>query len=158
MALRHVANLTEFRSLIAVNKLTVCDFTASWCGPCKMIAPHFASLATNKPGVQFTKIDVDEQQEIAAQMGVRAMPTFFFFIKGKQVDKMEGADINRLQQLVDQYEKQVKPDAPPPIPSDVELNTMSAKQLLTLLAQHNISSAGLPEKQDLITELGKHRK
>ena len=155
MSVRSLTTLTEFRSVIAANKLSVLDCAASWCGPCKMISPMFTELAQKKPKVQFLKIDVDEAREIAQDLQVRAMPTFFFFHRGQQLDKFEGADVNRLNSLIEKYEKVATPAE---IPSDEELHKMSAKQLLSLMAEHNISSVGLPEKSDLIGELTKARK
>ena len=52
------------------------DFTASWCGPCKMIGPYFEELAAKFQNVVFVKVDVDDLDDIAAECGISAMPTF----------------------------------------------------------------------------------
>ncbi|XVF15841.1 hypothetical protein REPUB_Repub09cG0191000 [Reevesia pubescens] len=81
-------------------KLVVVDFTASWCGPCRIIAPFLAELARKLPTVMFLKVDVDELKEVAADWAVEAMPTFMFLKEGKIVDKVVGAKKDELQQTV----------------------------------------------------------
>ena len=83
------------------SKLVVVDFTASWCGPCKMISPIFEQMAKDTPDVTFVKVDVDDQDDIAAECGVQAMPTFQFFKGGKKIDDMMGANTQQLQEKVD---------------------------------------------------------
>ncbi|KAG5250397.1 thioredoxin [Salix suchowensis] len=81
-------------------KLIVVDFTASWCPPCKFIAPIFAELAKKFTNVTFLKVDVDELKSVAADCQVEAMPTFIFMKDGKTVDKIVGADKDGLQAMV----------------------------------------------------------
>ena len=81
-------------------KLVVVDFTATWCGPCQMIAPHFEAMSQEYTNVIFVKVDVDDQSDIAQMCGVRAMPTFQFFKNGEKVDDMCGANINGLKEKV----------------------------------------------------------
>ncbi|OIT06355.1 PREDICTED: thioredoxin H-type 2 [Nicotiana attenuata] len=81
-------------------KLIVVDFTASWCGPCKFIAPFFAELAKKIPTVTFLKVDVDELKSVATDWAVEAMPTFMFLKEGKIVDKVVGAKKDELQQTI----------------------------------------------------------
>ena len=72
-------------------KLCLVDFTASWCGPCRQIAPHFEErLALTHPSVHFLKVDVDEAQEIAAAENVRSMPTFKLARYGAKVEEFSG--------------------------------------------------------------------
>ncbi|KAK9090613.1 hypothetical protein Sjap_023790 [Stephania japonica] len=71
-------------------KLLVIDFTASWCGPCKMMAPVFAQLSTEFTDVQFVKIDVDELKDVAQEFGVRAMPTFVLVKGGRKSMRLLG--------------------------------------------------------------------
>jgi thioredoxin 1 len=76
----------------------VIDFFATWCGPCKRIAPVFEDLADKfYPKVQFLKVDVDESAELVDMFGVSAMPTFVFLKDGKVVKKVEGADMAGLE-------------------------------------------------------------
>lgn len=68
------------------------DFWASWCGPCKMIAPHVDALAQDYDGrVKIGKVNVDEEPEIAEKYGIMSIPTLLFFKDGKVVDQIVGA-------------------------------------------------------------------
>ncbi|PGG97099.1 thioredoxin [Blastomyces parvus] len=71
--------------------LIVIDCFATWCGPCKTIAPRIVELSKSFPSVGFYKVDVDECPDIAQELGVRAMPTFVFFKDGMKVDEVVGA-------------------------------------------------------------------
>ncbi|CAA0843425.1 Thioredoxin H5 [Striga hermonthica] len=81
-------------------KLVVVDFTASWCPPCRFIAPVLAEMAKKTPHVIFLKVDVDELQAVAQEYEVEAMPTFLFFKEGKVIDRIVGADKDDLQKKV----------------------------------------------------------
>ena len=70
----------------------VIDFWAPWCGPCRMVSPIISELAEKYDGkIVVGKCDVEENDELAAEFGIRNIPTFFFFKNGQQVDKMVGA-------------------------------------------------------------------
>ncbi len=72
------------------------DFWAEWCGPCKMIAPLLDELADEYDGkVKIGKVNIDEHQKLAAQYGVRAIPTLLVFHKGQVTDQMVGARSKR---------------------------------------------------------------
>ncbi|KAL6583440.1 hypothetical protein OROMI_005518 [Orobanche minor] len=83
--------------------LIVVDFTASWCGPCRFIAPFFAELAKKFPNVTFLKVDVDELKSVASDWAVEAMPTFIFLKEGKILDTVIGAKKEELQQAMMKY-------------------------------------------------------
>ncbi|OJD26905.1 thioredoxin [Blastomyces percursus] len=71
--------------------LIVVDCFATWCGPCKAIAPKLVEFSDAYPNVGFYKVDVDECPDIAQELGVRAMPTFILFKDGQKVDEVLGA-------------------------------------------------------------------
>ncbi len=68
------------------------DFWATWCAPCKAIAPALEELATQYKGqVKIAKVDVDDNQQIAQQYGIRSIPTLLIFKGGKVVEQLVGA-------------------------------------------------------------------
>jgi thioredoxin 1 len=83
----------NFQSEIADNSgLSMVDFWAEWCGPCRLIAPFVEQLADEYAGqVKVGKLDVDANQRTAAQFGVRSIPTVLFFKGGQLVDQVVGA-------------------------------------------------------------------
>ncbi|KAJ3280033.1 Thioredoxin domain-containing protein 2, partial [Rhizoclosmatium sp. JEL0117] len=95
-----ITSESEFNTYINSPTLTIVDFTATWCGPCKMVAPRYESLASKYPSVPFLKVDVDQHRDISGTWGVRAMPTFMFFQAGQKVDEVVGADIGKVESLV----------------------------------------------------------
>lgn len=93
----------HFRTLLTGHKYLIVDFYATWCPPCKQIAPIYNQLATQhgSKDFAFVKVNVDEQREVAAQYGVTAMPTFLLFKDGKQIEEIRGADVRRLNSVVE---------------------------------------------------------
>lgn len=72
------------------------NFTATWCGPCKMMAPIVEQLAEDYKGkVKVVKLDVDEAPETASSFGIRGVPTFMLFKDGSKVDQWVGANSNK---------------------------------------------------------------
>ena len=80
-----LATLADLNTALeeAGDKLVVIDFFATWCGPCKMIAPKIEEWASEMDNVVFVKIDVDENEEAAQEYNISAMPTFIL-IKNKE--------------------------------------------------------------------------
>jgi thioredoxin 1 len=77
-------------------------FTASWCGPCKAIAPSFSSIAAanSSAKILFVKIDVDDNSSAAEQHAIRAVPTFMALSKGKVIKTFSGANVEALKAAV----------------------------------------------------------
>ena len=75
---------------------------ATWCGPCKVIAPAIVKMSNTFPDARFYKLDVDEVPDVAQELGVRAMPTFMVFKNGEKVGEVVGADEKALAGLVQQ--------------------------------------------------------
>jgi thioredoxin 1 len=72
--------------------ITMVDFWAPWCGPCRMIAPIIEEIASeNETGATITKVNTDDQQELAQKYGVRSIPTILFFKDGEMVEQVIGA-------------------------------------------------------------------
>ncbi len=79
------------KDVLESGKPAMVDFWATWCGPCRMVAPTVEEIA-NEYGDQavIAKVDVDNNQEVAAEYGIRNIPTILFFKDGKVVDKVVG--------------------------------------------------------------------
>lgn len=70
----------------------VVDFHATWCGPCKQLAPVLARLEKDYAGrIRFVRVDIDEAQELAAAHGIRGVPTLLFYANGRQVGQIVGS-------------------------------------------------------------------
>merc|ERR1711977_462603 len=82
------------------HKLVVIDFTATWCGPCQRIGPKFVAFAEKYPDVVFIKVDVDENEEVAAECGISAMPTFHYYKNKTKVDELVGASEASLEEKI----------------------------------------------------------
>ncbi|KAD0903829.1 hypothetical protein E3N88_43565 [Mikania micrantha] len=85
------------------NQLAILYFTATWCGPCRYMAPLYTNLAAKHPKVLFLKIDIDEANDVAAKWNISSVPTFFFTKNGKEIDKVVGADKSSLETKITKY-------------------------------------------------------
>ena len=72
------------------NKTVLVDFWAAWCGPCRMIAPVLEEIAKERQDVMVLKVNVDQEQDIAAKYDVQSIPTLIVFKNGKPINKQVG--------------------------------------------------------------------
>lgn len=87
----------NFYRYIEKNELpVVVDFWADWCGPCQMMAPVFAKIASQSDSLLFAKLDTQANQQIASQAGIRSLPTLVLFYQGKEQQRISGA-LNEMQ-------------------------------------------------------------
>jgi len=75
-------------------------FTAKWCGPCQKISLPYENLAVANPHISFYKIDVDKNEELTSKYSVSSMPTFFFIKSSREYQTFSGANIEKLNVLV----------------------------------------------------------
>lgn len=81
-------------------KIVVANFSATWCGPCRVIAPAYSDLADKYSSMIFVTVDVDELPEFSTSWDIKATPTFFFLKDGRQIDKHVGANKQELQRKI----------------------------------------------------------
>lgn len=99
MELKHV-NLENFEEEVNSGKVTLVDFFATWCGPCKMLGPVLEQVADEvKDTANIVKLDIDESMDLAKQFGVMSVPTMVIFKDGKEVDRIVG--LRQKSQIID---------------------------------------------------------
>ena len=76
--------------VLRADRLVIVDFWASWCTPCRMLAPILEEIAAEHPDIKVCKINVDEAQDIAEKYGVMSLPILIFFENGEAVDESIG--------------------------------------------------------------------
>ncbi|KAL4888875.1 thioredoxin-like protein [Aspergillus ambiguus] len=95
-----VDNPVVFKALTSSGPVVV-DFFATWCGPCKAIAPVVGKLSETYPNVRFIQVDVDKVRSVAQEMQVRAMPTFVLFKDGQPWEKrVVGGNMKELEEQI----------------------------------------------------------
>ena len=83
-------NERNFDQEIAAHPLAVVDFYATWCGPCKMLAPILDGVAEETPDVAFFRVDVDQAPDLARRFGVMSIPTLIYFKNGEKTAQTVG--------------------------------------------------------------------
>ncbi|XP_073480122.1 thioredoxin-like [Aquarana catesbeiana] len=99
---KQIESASEFKEFLksAGDKLVVVDFTASWCRPCRRIAPLYEELSKAHPDVFFCKVDVDDVAALSESCGITAMPTFQFYKNATKVAEICGADEAKLKETI----------------------------------------------------------
>lgn len=101
-------NKEQFEKELATDKLLFVDFSATWCGPCQMLAPIVEELAEDykeSDKISFLSVDIDENMDLSSQYSVMSVPTLLFIKNGKVLETMIGArskDVlsNKIEELV----------------------------------------------------------
>ncbi|ORY18290.1 thioredoxin [Clohesyomyces aquaticus] len=110
----NLSKKAEFDEALKVKgQLIVLDCFATWCGPCKVIAPQVVKFSDTYPTARFYKLDVDEVPDVAQELGIRAMPTFLLFKDGEKVSEVVGANPKALEAAIKKHlpEDQAAPSA-----------------------------------------------
>ncbi|KAF9383685.1 Cytoplasmic thioredoxin isoenzyme 2 [Podila verticillata] len=90
----------EYYHVLASSKKVVIQWSAVWCSHCKAIAPKLTEYDEDFADITFIKVDVDEFPEVSEKAGLRAMPTFHFYLNGHKTDELVGADNAKLIQHI----------------------------------------------------------
>jgi thioredoxin 1 len=99
----HVEGDSHLAEVVTDHDVVLVDFYADWCGPCKMLEPTVEALARESPAA-VAKVDVDTNQALASQYGVRGVPTMLLFSDGEPVERIVGVrDQSALASLVAEY-------------------------------------------------------
>lgn len=98
-----VSDATFQRDVLEAERPVLVEFTADWCPPCRMIAPHLEAIDAERDDVDLVQLDVDTSQSTAAQYGVLSMPTMILFRGGREAGRFVGAaPRRRLEQQLDE--------------------------------------------------------
>ena len=83
--------MTTFEDTVTADGITLVDFWAEWCGPCKMFGPIFEEAAAENPDCTFAKVDTEANQDLAGALGIMSIPTLMIFRDGIQLFAQPGA-------------------------------------------------------------------
>ena len=80
----------NFNNLTNENKITLVDFYADWCGPCRALSPVIEEISEEKKEINVGKVNVDSEKDLPNKFGVRSIPTMIIFKDGKEIDRLVG--------------------------------------------------------------------
>jgi thioredoxin 1 len=83
--------MENFEQAVTADGITIVDFWADWCGPCKMFAPIFDEAASEHPDITFAKVDTEAEQQLAGALRIMSIPTLMIFRDGVQLFSQPGA-------------------------------------------------------------------
>jgi len=103
MGVHNLLSKADFDAAKAEAGLIIVDAFATWCGPCKVIAPKLVEYSDVHKDVRFYKVDVDDVPDVAQELGIRAMPTFVLFKDGQEVETIVGANPKAIEAAIEKH-------------------------------------------------------
>ena len=107
-----VAGREALRQLLAAHRGVVLQFSASWCGPCRVLHPTVEAAARRHPQLKFLSADVDEQPQLADDHSVSSIPATFLYLDGAERQRLTGSDPERFNAAVTALAKALQPSTP----------------------------------------------
>ena len=105
---KEITKLEELTNAMEQHSVVVVDYWATWCGPCKIIAPFYKELDIQHADVYFLKVDVDEADDLASAQGIQCLPTFQVYKNKELIDTITGADKVKLLEVIENSLKENK--------------------------------------------------
>lgn len=99
-----ITSALQFKQCIGTSaRPVVIDCWAPWCGPCRMLAPTFAKIATEYPNALFAKLNIDDVQEVASALDISCIPTILVFVEGAEVERCMGGDPAKIRAAIEKH-------------------------------------------------------
>ena len=97
---KEITELSELTTALDENDVVVVDYWATWCGPCKRIAPFYKELDEKHEKVCFLKVDIDQAEDLATSQEIQCMPTFHIYKNKERVGLIKGANKDLLEETI----------------------------------------------------------
>jgi thioredoxin len=104
--MKEVFTLEEFKRVLKSHRVVILDVFATWCSPCKKVAPVFEELSLKFGGTMFLKTNCADDQEIAHHYEIASVPTFVAFVNGEEEERLSGGNPDKLRAFVTKYAKE----------------------------------------------------